>query len=66
MQDIAPRESSVYFQMGRLHKRLGNVDDALSCYDAALDLQPSSADAALIKAAIDKVHVADDDEDEEL
>lgn len=66
LQDIAPREASVHFQMGRLHKRLGDLDAALACFNAALDLQPSTTDAGLIKAAIDKLLVADEETDDEL
>ncbi len=43
LQDIAPREASVHFLMGKLHKRLGNLDDALTCLNAALDLQVGAA-----------------------
>jgi anaphase-promoting complex subunit 3 len=58
-----PAEAGVRFQMGRLHKRLGDLDAALACYGDALDLGPCAADAGLIKAAIDRLE--DDEEDGE-
>jgi anaphase-promoting complex subunit 3 len=52
--------------MGRLLKRVGSVDAALSSFCAALDLRPPAQEAALVQAAIDKVHLPDDSEEEEL
>lgn len=49
-QDIAPREASVLFHMGKSYKRLGQLDEAMACFASALDLQPPSADTNLIKA----------------
>lgn len=66
LQAIVPREPSVAFLMGRLHKRLGQPDAALRCLHAALDLRPGAADRAAIKAAIDKVCMDEDEEEEEL
>ncbi len=61
-----PREPSVLFTLGRVHKRLGNPDAALAALNGALDLAPSSADAAAIKGAIDRLHAPDDAEEEGL
>ncbi len=61
---IVPREPSVLFTLGRVHKRLGDPDAALAALNGALDLAPSSAAAAAIKAAIDRLHAADDAEEE--
>jgi anaphase-promoting complex subunit 3 len=66
LQEIVPREASVAFMMGRLYKRLGQPDRALAAFNTALDLKPAAADRAAIKAAIDKVCMAEDAEDEEL
>lgn len=63
-QGIVPREPSVLFTLGRVHKRLGDPDSALAALNGALDLAPSSADAAAIKAAIDRLHAPDDAEEE--
>jgi cytochrome c-type biogenesis protein CcmH/NrfG len=54
----------VLFTLGRVHKRLGDADAALAAFNAALDLAPGSADAAAIKSAIDRLHAADDAEEE--
>ena len=64
LQGIVPREPSVLFALGRVHKRLGDAGAALRALSAALDLAPTSADAAAVKAAIDRLHAADDAEDE--
>eukprot|EP00879_Flechtneria_rotunda_P032571 GHRR01035799.1.p1 GENE.GHRR01035799.1~~GHRR01035799.1.p1 ORF type:complete len:408 (+),score=197.72 GHRR01035799.1:218-1441(+) len=66
LQEIVPREPAVHFLMGRVHKRLQQPEAALAALNTALDLRPSAADRAAIKAAIDKVHLAEDEEDEEL
>lgn len=65
-QVVVPREPAVYFMMGRLYKRLHQPDKALAALNTALDLKPSAADRTAIKAAIDKVYMAEDEEDEEL
>jgi len=66
MQDIAPREPTVRWQMGKIHKVLGHLDAALAAFNAALDLKPSAADSAHIKSAIERLHVADDKDEDEL
>lgn len=66
VQVQAPREASVWFQMGRCLKHLGRIGQALSAFNTALDLQPSSSDAALIKNALSKLPHADDSAEEEM
>ena len=66
LQDIAPKEASVWFQMGKIFKRLDLLNDALLHFNHALDLQPSSGDTALIKQAIEKLHVSDDVAEEDI
>lgn len=66
LQDIAPKEASVWFQMGKIFKRLDLLNEALLHFNHALDLQPSSGDTALIKQAIEKLHVSDDIAEEEI
>ncbi|KAF5833591.1 hypothetical protein DUNSADRAFT_10043 [Dunaliella salina] len=64
---IAPGEASVYFQMGKLYKQLGNLGAAQRQLETALSLNSaSSADAGLIKVAIEKLSVNDEEEEEEL
>ncbi|GFH08311.1 uncharacterized protein HaLaN_03254, partial [Haematococcus lacustris] len=55
LSQIAPGESSVYFQMGKLFKRLGDLRAAQQQFELALSIQASSADAAMIKTAIEKL-----------
>jgi len=56
-----------YLQMGKLYKRLGNLGAAQRQLETALSLNStSSADAGLIKVAIEKLGVNDDEEEEEL
>lgn len=56
----------MFFQMGRIYKKLGDVDAAMEHFNAALDLKPSSTDQNLIKSAIEKLHVDDDEVEDEL
>mmetsp|Transcript_7008 Transcript_7008/g.25848 ORF Transcript_7008/g.25848 Transcript_7008/m.25848 type:complete len:818 (-) Transcript_7008:193-2646(-) len=66
LKDQAPREASVYFQMGKIYKKLDQVDRAMVNFSIALDLKPSSADINQIKSAIEKLNVPEDSEDEDL
>ncbi|KAL6764467.1 hypothetical protein V8C86DRAFT_1591734 [Haematococcus lacustris] len=66
LSQIAPGESSVYFQMGKLFKRLGDLRAAQQQFELALSIQASSADAAMIKTAIEKLSVMEEEEEEEL
>lgn len=66
LNEVAPRESSVFFLMGRIYKRLNMPEQAMHHFCIALDLKPSTADVNLIKSAIEKLHVPDDLEDENL
>jgi anaphase-promoting complex subunit 3 len=66
VQDIAPREATVFFQMGRIYKKLHQLDAAMEHFNAALDLKPTSTDQHLIKSAIEKLHVDDDEADDEI
>ncbi len=66
MQNLAPQEASVWFQMGKLYKKLNQVDEALQHFNAALDLKPSSADMNLIKSSIEKVQISADSDEEEI
>lgn len=64
LKEHAPRESSVYALMGRIYKRRNMYDKAMLHFGVALDLKPSATDVATIKAAIEKLHVPDEMEDE--
>ncbi|ESW11331.2 hypothetical protein PHAVU_008G021500 [Phaseolus vulgaris] len=63
LKEYAPRESSVYALMGRIYKRRNMHERAMLHYGISLDLKPSATDAASIKAAIEKLHVPDEMED---
>ncbi|GAU14085.1 hypothetical protein TSUD_169100 [Trifolium subterraneum] len=63
LKEYAPRESSVYALMGRIYKRRNMHERAMLHYGIALDLKPSATDAAAIKAAIEKLHVPDEMDD---
>lgn len=63
---MAPREASVYFQIGKIHRRLDRTEQALLYFSTALDLKPSSADVNLIKSAIEKLRISNDSEEEEM
>ncbi|XP_051199189.1 cell division cycle protein 27 homolog B isoform X6 [Lolium perenne] len=60
LREIAPRESSMYALMGKIYKQLNILDKAVFCFGTALDLKPPAADLAIIKAAMEKVHLPDD------
>jgi anaphase-promoting complex subunit 3 len=64
LHHIVPKEASVLFQRGKVLKRLGHREEALKNFSDALDLQPPSIDANLIKAAIDRISSGKDGEDE--
>ena len=55
-----------YFLMGRIFKKLEMPNRAMLNFSLALDLKPSSADVNSIKAAIEKLHVPEEEEEEEL
>lgn len=57
----APREASVHFNMGKVHKRLGQPAKAMRCFLTALDLDPK--DNNLIKAAMDRLDEPDIEEE---
>ncbi|QDZ20960.1 cell division cycle protein 27-like protein [Chloropicon primus] len=63
LKDIAPREPNLFFLLGKTCKRLGRIDQAMAHFCVALDLKPSSADIGVIKSAIEKLKLPDDEED---
>ena len=50
--------------MGRVCKRLDRLGDAIRHFSTALDLDPANSNA--VKIAIDKIDVADADDDEDV
>ncbi|XVF49124.1 hypothetical protein PTKIN_Ptkin03bG0243200 [Pterospermum kingtungense] len=63
LKEYAPCESSVYALMGKIYKRHSMHEKAMLHFGIALDLKPSATDVAAIKAAIEKLHVPDELED---
>ncbi|OQR92961.1 anaphase-promoting complex subunit [Thraustotheca clavata] len=63
VQNAAPKESSVHFLLGKVAKKLGRIDDAMRYFNNALFFHPK--DNHLIKAAIERLHEEDRDENEE-
>jgi len=66
VRDFAPKEASVHFLMGKVCKRLGKVNEAILHFTTTLDLNPK--DKNVVKNAIDKLHVGDNESqsDDEL
>ncbi|XP_073221420.1 cell division cycle protein 27 homolog B-like isoform X2 [Cicer arietinum] len=63
LKEYAPCESSVFALMGNIYRRRNMHERAMFHYGIALDLKPSATDAATIKAAIEKLHVPDELDD---
>jgi len=64
LKDFAPKEAPIYFLMGKIYKKLGQIGKAMNCFTMALDLDTKSAN--YIKSAIDKLNSPDEDSEEEL
>ena len=43
LKEVAPREASVFFLIGRIHKKLDMTDRAMVNFSTALDLKPASS-----------------------
>jgi len=54
VRDHAPREASVHYLIGKVCKRLGLIDDAMSNFMVALDLDHK--DNNIIRNAIDRLN----------
>ncbi|KAJ0648816.1 putative tetratricopeptide-like helical domain superfamily [Helianthus annuus] len=63
LKEYAPHESSVYALMGKIYKYRSMYDMAMLHFGLALDLKPSATDVATIKAAIEKLHIPDELDD---
>lgn len=63
LTEFTPRESSIYALMGRIYKRCNLHEKAMFYFGLALDLKPPTADIAIIKSAIEKLHLPDDLDD---
>lgn len=47
-------------------RRLNQVDQAVQAFSRALALNPSAADASVIKSAIEKIQTGEGDDDDEM
>ncbi|KAL2976927.1 hypothetical protein AAZX31_13G035600 [Glycine max] len=65
LKEAQPRESSVYALMGNIYRRRHMHERAMFHYGVALDLKPSITDAAMIKAAVEKLIIPDEFQDED-
>lgn len=61
LKELVPKESLVYFLIGKVHKKLGNTHLALMNFSWAMDLDPKGANNQ-IKEAIDKRYTNEDDD----
>jgi anaphase-promoting complex subunit 3 len=62
LREFAPKEAPVYFLMGKIYKKLKQLDKALFFLTTALDLDAKNAN--YIKSVIEKLH--QDQEDDQL
>ncbi|KAJ3679019.1 hypothetical protein LUZ60_017030 [Juncus effusus] len=63
LEGLTPREGSVFALMAKIYKHLNMHHKAMFYFGIALDLKPPPADAASIKAAMEKLYLPDDMED---
>lgn len=63
LQDFAPREAPLYFLMGKILKKQGELGKALDCFTKALDFDTKSTLSRSIKAAINKLGMPDTDDE---
>lgn len=64
LREIVPKESNVYFLLGKVHKKLGQTHLALMNFSWAMDLDPKGANNQFKEAidpAINRFPVDDDD-----
>lgn len=61
LKEIVPKESLVYFLLGKVHKKLGNTHLALTNFSWAMDLDPKGANNQ-IKEAIDKRYTNEEED----
>lgn len=57
--EATPKEVAVLYMMGRIHKRLKDLDKAQFYLTQALDIDRDSKTSNIIKSTIDSLHVAD-------
>lgn len=60
LKRLVPKESMVYFLIGKIHKKTGNTHTALMNFSWAMELDPKGANNT-IRDVIDKQHSGEDD-----
>lgn len=54
LQIQVPKEAPIHIVIGKIYKKLNNIDKALHHFTIALDLDPK--DTNMVKSLIDKIH----------
>jgi anaphase-promoting complex subunit 3 len=63
LRDIAPKEPSIHFTLGKIYKKIDQKERALVSLNTAIDLDPKNS--GIIQSVIDKLHQSSE-ADEEL
>ncbi|KAL4222093.1 anaphase-promoting complex subunit cdc27 [Mactra antiquata] len=61
LKRIIPKESLIYFLLGRVHKKLGNTDLALTNFSWAMDLDPKGVNNQIKESIEKRFNMEDDD-----
>jgi anaphase-promoting complex subunit 3 len=59
---LAPKESPIFVQKGKIYKKLGEKQKALQAFTMALELDQK--DTNMVKTLIEKLHSDDDPNDD--
>lgn len=58
LMNQVPKEAPIHIVIGKIYKKMGNIDKALQFFTKALDLDPK--DTNMVKSLIDKIHSNND------
>ncbi|XP_045168384.2 cell division cycle protein 27 homolog [Mercenaria mercenaria] len=61
LKRIIPKESLIYFLLGKVHKKLGNTDLALMNFSWAMDLDPKGLNNQIKESIEKRFNIEDDD-----
>ncbi len=62
LMNQVPKEAPIHIVIGKIYKKMGNIDRALHHFTKALDLDPK--DTNMVKSLIDKIHSNNDINDD--
>lgn len=65
LKEVLPKEATVYFQLGKLLKKMKRTQEAMHYFQIALNLQNPTKEDPIIKDEISRLLSNSDDEDEE-